>query len=81
MKIVVIGGTGLIGSRLVTKLGDHGHEAESDAQQATGLPVSEWLFDPADIQREEVELRALLGAIEELEGDPRPRRRGPGGGA
>ena len=27
MKIVVIGGTGLIGSRLVKKLGDHGHEA------------------------------------------------------
>jgi uncharacterized protein YbjT (DUF2867 family) len=27
MKIVVIGGTGLIGSRLVTKLSAHGHEA------------------------------------------------------
>jgi uncharacterized protein YbjT (DUF2867 family) len=27
MKIVVIGGTGLIGSKLVTKLRDHGHEA------------------------------------------------------
>jgi uncharacterized protein YbjT (DUF2867 family) len=27
MKIVVIGGTGLIGSKLVTKLGEHGHEA------------------------------------------------------
>jgi uncharacterized protein YbjT (DUF2867 family) len=27
MKIVVIGGTGLIGSKLVTKLGQHGHEA------------------------------------------------------
>jgi uncharacterized protein YbjT (DUF2867 family) len=26
MKIVVIGGTGLIGSKLVTKLGGHGHE-------------------------------------------------------
>ena len=26
MKIVVIGGTGLIGSKLVTKLGEHGHE-------------------------------------------------------
>ena len=25
-KIVVIGGTGLIGSKLVTKLGGHGHE-------------------------------------------------------
>jgi uncharacterized protein YbjT (DUF2867 family) len=27
MKIVVIGGTGLIGSKVVTKLGEHGHEA------------------------------------------------------
>ena len=27
MKIVVIGGTGLIGSKLVTKLRDHGQEA------------------------------------------------------
>jgi uncharacterized protein YbjT (DUF2867 family) len=27
MKIVIIGGSGLIGSKLVTKLGEHGHEA------------------------------------------------------
>ena len=27
MKIVVIGGTGLIGSKLVAKLEEHGHEA------------------------------------------------------
>ena len=27
MRIVVIGGTGLIGSRLVPKLRDHGHDA------------------------------------------------------
>ncbi len=27
MKIVVIGGTGLIGSKLVKKLAEHGHEA------------------------------------------------------
>jgi uncharacterized protein YbjT (DUF2867 family) len=27
MKVVIIGGTGLIGSKLVTKLRDHGHEA------------------------------------------------------
>ncbi len=27
MKIVVIGGTGLIGSQVVSKLGEHGHEA------------------------------------------------------
>src|SRR5262245_10618656 len=27
MKIVIIGGSGLIGSKLVTKLGEHGHQA------------------------------------------------------
>src|SRR6267142_1534872 len=27
MKIVVIGGSGLIGSKVVTKLGEHGHQA------------------------------------------------------
>jgi uncharacterized protein YbjT (DUF2867 family) len=27
MKIVVVGGTGLIGWKLVTMLGEHGHEA------------------------------------------------------
>jgi uncharacterized protein YbjT (DUF2867 family) len=36
MKIVVIGGTGLIGSRLVKKLGEHGHEAVA-ASPDTGV--------------------------------------------
>jgi uncharacterized protein YbjT (DUF2867 family) len=27
MKIVVIGGSGLIGSKLVNELGEHGHDA------------------------------------------------------
>ena len=36
MKIVVIGGTGLIGSKLVKKLGEHGHEAIA-ASPATGV--------------------------------------------
>jgi uncharacterized protein YbjT (DUF2867 family) len=27
LKLVVIGGSGLIGSKLVTELRDHGHEA------------------------------------------------------
>ena len=31
MKIVVIGGTGLIGSKLVKKLGEHGHQALATA--------------------------------------------------
>ncbi|MCA2223894.1 SDR family oxidoreductase [Nonomuraea aurantiaca] len=36
MKIVVIGGTGLIGSKLVTKLGEHGHQAVA-ASPNTGV--------------------------------------------
>ncbi|MDR8413263.1 SDR family oxidoreductase [Nonomuraea sp. 3-1Str] len=36
MKIVVIGGTGLIGSKLVTRLGEHGHEAVA-AAPGTGV--------------------------------------------
>src|SRR5215469_10099844 len=31
MKIVVIGGTGLVGSKLVSKLREHGHEAVAAA--------------------------------------------------
>ena len=36
MKIVVIGGTGLIGSKLVTKLREHGQEVVA-ASPATGV--------------------------------------------
>jgi uncharacterized protein YbjT (DUF2867 family) len=36
MKIVVIGGTGLIGSKLVSKLGEHGHDAVA-ASPNTGV--------------------------------------------
>ncbi|MEV4098239.1 SDR family oxidoreductase [Streptosporangium saharense] len=36
MKIVVVGGTGLIGSKLVKKLGEHGHEAVA-AAPSTGV--------------------------------------------
>lgn len=36
MRIVVVGGSGLIGSKLVTKLGEHGHEAVS-ASPGTGV--------------------------------------------
>jgi len=36
MKIVVIGGTGLIGSKLLTRLGEHGHEAVA-AAPSTGV--------------------------------------------
>ncbi|MGW3811887.1 hypothetical protein [Micromonospora sp. NPDC005113] len=43
----------------------------SHPEEAMKLPVTEWLFDPADAQRDEVGLRSLLGAVETLEGDPR----------
>ena len=36
MRIIVIGGTGLIGSKLVAKLGEHGHEAVP-AAPSTGV--------------------------------------------
>ncbi|GAA0250329.1 hypothetical protein GCM10009527_053370 [Actinomadura nitritigenes] len=55
--------------------------AEASEPGAAGQPASEWLFDPTDVEREEVELRNLLGAAEELESGPRSRRRGTGEGA
>ena len=48
MKIVVIGGTGLIGSKLVDELGEHGHEAipaspQSGVNTLTGEGLDEVL--------------------------------------
>src|SRR6266849_5980082 len=48
MKIVVIGGTGLIGSKLVNKLREHGHEAvaaspNSGVNSITGEGLAEAL--------------------------------------
>jgi uncharacterized protein YbjT (DUF2867 family) len=50
MKIVVIGGTGLIGSRLIIKLREHGHEAiaaspKSGVNTLTGDGLAEALLD------------------------------------
>jgi hypothetical protein len=39
----------------------------SHPDEAMSQPVTEWLFDPADAQRDEVGLRSLLGAVEALE--------------
>ena len=36
------------------------------------LPVTEWLFDPTDAEREEVGLRSLRDAVETMEGERRP---------
>lgn len=38
MKFVVIGGTGLIGSKLVTSLREHGHEAVAAARAPASTP-------------------------------------------
>ena len=48
MKIVVIGGTGLIGSKLVSKLDEHGHDAvpaspNTGVNTVTGEGLSEVL--------------------------------------
>jgi hypothetical protein len=45
---------------------------ETTGTEEADLPVSEWLFDPTDVEREEVGLRGLLGAVEALEGGDRP---------
>jgi uncharacterized protein YbjT (DUF2867 family) len=53
MKIAVIGGSGLVGSQVVTKLGEHGHEAiaaspDSGVNTLTGEGVPE-VLDGADV--------------------------------
>jgi hypothetical protein len=48
-------------------------ETSQPEEQAGGAPGDEWPLDP-DVQRYEVNLRALLGAVEALEDAP-----GPGG--
>ncbi|MGW6903380.1 SDR family oxidoreductase [Streptomyces sp. NPDC054940] len=52
MKVVVIGGTGLIGSKLVVKLNEHGHEAvaaspNTGVNTLTGEGLAEVLKDAA----------------------------------
>ena len=49
-------------------------ETSQPAEEALGVPIEEWLSDPADAQRYEVALRSLLGAVEALEDGS-----GPGG--
>ncbi|GAA4310002.1 hypothetical protein ACFQY7_40175 [Actinomadura luteofluorescens] len=53
----------------------------SDPVRAAARPASEWLFDPAEVEAEEIELRNLLGAAEELRAAPRSRGHRPGEGA
>ena len=53
MKIIVIGGSGLIGSKMIRKLNEHGHEAvsaspESGVNSITGVGLAE-AFKSADV--------------------------------
>ena len=41
----------------------------SHPAEAAVLPPSEWTVDPAEVERDEIGLRSLLGAVEALEGD------------
>lgn len=42
-------------------------ETSQPEPEAVGVPIDEWLLDPADAPRDEVGLRNLLGAVEALE--------------
>jgi hypothetical protein len=45
-------------------------ETSQPEEEAVGVPIGEWQFDPADAQRYLVGLRNLLGAVEALEDGP-----------
>lgn len=48
----------------------------SRPEDAAGLPVADWLFDPTDAEREEIGLRGLLDAVEVLKDGSRLDDRG-----
>ena len=63
MKIVVIGGSGLIGSRLVTRLREHGHETVAASPKSGVNTLSgEGLAKLRDTLSELQECRKLLDA-------------------
>jgi hypothetical protein len=49
-------------------------ETGQPEEEAAGVPIDEWLSDPADDQRYEVNLRSLLDAVEALEDGSGPGR-------
>ena len=49
-------------------------ETGQPEEEAVGVPIDEWLLDPADAQRYEIGLRNLLGAVEALEDGSGPGR-------
>jgi hypothetical protein len=50
-------------------------ESGPPEEEAAGVPLDEWLFDPADAQRYDIGLHNLLGAVEALEDGPGRHRR------
>ncbi|MFG1688786.1 hypothetical protein ACGFNP_52170 [Nonomuraea sp. NPDC049269] len=44
----------------------------SRPEEEMALPISDWLFDPTDAEREEIGERGLLAAVEVLEDSPPP---------
>ena len=90
MKIVVIGGTGLIGSKLVKKLRAHGHEAvaaspDTGVNTLTGEGLAEALGGAPGCRRrgERAGLgrRGGAGVLPDLMPQPARRRGGCRGGA
>jgi hypothetical protein len=69
MKIVVIGGNGLIGPKLVTKLGEHGHQAvaaspDTAVNTLTGEGLAEVLKGASGsvvAERDEKEMEQMSG--------------------
>ncbi len=67
-------GSGAVGREPLSEL--H-HEVEVELGTMTAnepdiaVPASEWLVDPTEVERDEIALRSLLGAVEALEGDVR----------
>ncbi|MBT2233545.1 hypothetical protein [Nonomuraea sp. NEAU-A123] len=44
----------------------------SHPEEEMALPITDWLFDPTDVEREEIGERGLLDAVEVLEDGPQP---------
>ncbi|TKK90477.1 hypothetical protein FDA94_05630 [Herbidospora galbida] len=42
---------------------------DSHPEELAEEPITEWLYDPVDAEREEIGLRGLIGAVEVLEED------------
>jgi uncharacterized protein YbjT (DUF2867 family) len=51
-------------------------ETSQPEEEAVGVPIDEWLSDPADDQRYEASLRSLLGAVKAVEGGSGQEREG-----